>query len=106
MPEKLVQEILSIDRKTEDMAESVFKDPTLRKQFESESKTMEDRLIYLADELERNDIPLRVNRVEHRGLLRLFEQVRNVLLLWRHLWKMVLALGTSRVHSLIPSPGL
>ena len=55
MPEKLVQEILSIDRKAEDMAESVFNDPSLRKQFASESETMEDRLLYLADELERID---------------------------------------------------
>ena len=55
MPDKLVQEILSINRKAEDMAESVFRDPSLRKQFGSESETMEDRLMYLADELERID---------------------------------------------------
>ena len=56
MPENLVQEILAIDRKAEDMAESVLKDPSIRKQFGSESETMEDRLIYLADELERIDL--------------------------------------------------
>lgn len=55
MSEKLVQEIISIDRKAEDMAESILKDPTLRKQCKSESAIMEDRLIYLADELERID---------------------------------------------------
>jgi len=55
MPEKLVQEILSIDKKAEEMAESVLRDPPLRKQFGSESETMEDRLMYLADELEKID---------------------------------------------------
>ena len=55
MPEKLVHEILSIDKKAEEMAESVLRDPSLRKQFVSESETMEDRLMYLADELEKID---------------------------------------------------
>jgi hypothetical protein len=55
IPEKLVQEILSIDRKAEDMAESVIKAPSLRKKLGSESETMEKRLMYLADELERID---------------------------------------------------
>lgn len=55
MAEILVQEILSIDRKAEDMAGSVLKDPSLRTEFESESKTLENRLMYLADELERID---------------------------------------------------
>ena len=54
-PEKLVQEILSIDRKAEDMAESVLKAPSLRKQFRSESEILDDRLVYLADELKRID---------------------------------------------------
>ena len=61
-PEKLVQEILSIDRKAEDMAESVYKDPSLRMQLGSESETMEDRLMYLADELNRTD-PVAYNTV-------------------------------------------
>ena len=55
MKEKLIQEILSIDRKVVDMTESVLRDPSLRKQFESESRTIADRLKYLADELERID---------------------------------------------------
>jgi len=54
-PEQLVQEILSIDRKAEDMAESVLKDPSLRKQFRSESEILDDRLMCLADELKRID---------------------------------------------------
>ena len=54
-PEKLVQEILSIDRKAEDMAETVLRDPSLRKQFESGSITIADRLIYLADKLKKID---------------------------------------------------
>ena len=55
MKEKLIQEILSIDRKVVDMTESVLRDPSLRKQFESESRTIADRLNYLAGELERID---------------------------------------------------
>lgn len=55
MAEIIIQEILSIDRKAEDMAGSILKDPSLRTEFESESKTLEDRLMYLADELERID---------------------------------------------------
>ena len=54
-PEKLVQEILTIDRKAEDMAESVLKDLSLRKQLGSESEILDDRLMHLADELKRID---------------------------------------------------
>lgn len=54
-PEKLVQEILSIDRKVEDMAGSVLKDPSLRNQFGTESEILDDRLMYLADELKKID---------------------------------------------------
>jgi hypothetical protein len=55
MSEKLIQEIRSIDRKAADMAEAVVMDPSLREQVESESEILEDRLMYLADELERID---------------------------------------------------
>ena len=55
MSQKLVQEIRSIDRKAEDMAEAVIRDPSLREEFMLESETLEDRLLYLADELEKID---------------------------------------------------
>jgi hypothetical protein len=55
MPEELIREIHSIDGKAVDMAESVLRDPSLRNEFDTESKTLEERLMYLADELERID---------------------------------------------------
>jgi hypothetical protein len=56
MPEKLIREIMAIDREAEEMAESVFKNPLLRSELEEKSEIMEERLFYLVEELERIDL--------------------------------------------------
>lgn len=55
MSEKLIQELNAIDRNAEEMAESVLKNPLLRKGLEKKSEILEERLLYLAEELERID---------------------------------------------------
>ena len=53
MSEKLIQEINAIDRNAEEMAESVLKNPLLRSDLGEKSNMLEERLLDLADELEK-----------------------------------------------------
>ena len=55
MSEKLIQELNAIDRNAEEMAESVLKNPLLRSDLGKKSEILEERLLYLAEELERID---------------------------------------------------
>jgi len=55
MSEKLIQELNAIDRNAEEMAESVFKNPPLRSDLGEKSAILAERLLYLADELEKID---------------------------------------------------
>ena len=53
--ENYIQELNSIDRKAEEMAGLVLKNPLLRIDLEKTSDILEQRLLFLADELEKSD---------------------------------------------------
>jgi len=55
MSDKLIKEINAIDKNAEEMATSVLNNPSLRSVFEKESERLEERLLYLAEELEKLD---------------------------------------------------
>ena len=55
MSEKLIKELHAIDRKAEEMATSVLKNPLLRGVLGEKSEILEERLLCLAEELERLD---------------------------------------------------
>jgi hypothetical protein len=55
MSGKIIQEIKSIDRNAEEMAESVLRNPLLRTRLGKGSEALEERLLDLADELEKID---------------------------------------------------
>ena len=55
MAERIIQEINDIDRNAEELAELVLKNPLLRNSLEKGAEELEERLLDLADELEKID---------------------------------------------------